>query len=304
MIVNTKIIGKPFLKWAGGKGQLLPQLEAALPKVLFEKEFTYIEPFVGGGAMLFFMLQKFSNIKNVIINDINTNLVEAYKTIKDSPEELIYQLSTIEQQYMSIAEHEDKRLFYLEMRHKFNDDEMSSVEKSAILIFLNRTCFNGLYRENSKGFFNVPFGRNANPTICNKELIYVDCELLNRFDVQIMKGDFSQTVKYIENNITTFFYFDPPYRPLNSTSSFNTYVKEGFGDIEQKKLADFCRIISMRKNVLWMLSNSDCSAKNPQDTFFEEIYCDCNINRVSAVRAINAAPNKRGRLTELLIRNY
>ncbi len=304
MIVNTKIIGKPFLKWAGGKGQLLPQLEAALPKVLFEKEFTYIEPFVGGGAMLFFMLQKFSNIKNVIINDINTNLVEAYKTIKDSPEELIYQLSTIEQQYMSIAEHEDKRLFYLEMRHKFNDDEMSSVEKSAILIFLNRTCFNGLYRENSKGFFNVPFGRNANPTICNKELIYVDCELLNRFDVQIMKGDFSQTVKYIENNITTFFYFDPPYRPLNSTSSFNTYVKEGFGDIEQKKLADFCRIISMRKNVLWMLSNSDCSAKNPQDTFFEEIYCDFNINRVSAVRAINAAPNKRGRLTELLIRNY
>lgn len=304
MIVNTKIIGKPFLKWAGGKGQLLPQLEAALPKVLFEKEFTYIEPFVGGGAMLFFMLQKFSNIKNVIINDINTNLVEAYKTIKDSPEELIYQLSTIEQQYMSIAEHEDKRLFYLEMRHKFNDDEMSSVEKSAILIFLNRTCFNGLYRENSKGFFNVPFGRNANPTICNKELIYVDCELLNRFDVQIMKGDFSQTVKYIENNITTFFYFDPPYRPLNSTSSFNTYVKEGFGDIEQKKLADFCRIISMRKNVLWMLSNSDCSAKNPQDTFFEEIYCDFNINQVSAVRAINAAPNKRGRLTELLIRNY
>ena len=304
MIVNTKIIGKPFLKWAGGKGQLLPQLEAALPKVLFEKEFTYIEPFVGGGAMLFFMLQKFSNIKNVIINDINTNLVEAYKTIKDSPEELIYQLSTIEQQYMSIAEHEDKRLFYLEMRHKYNDDEMSSVEKSAILIFLNRTCFNGLYRENSKGFFNVPFGRNANPTICNKELIYVDCELLNRFDVQIMKGDFSQTVKYIENNITTFFYFDPPYRPLNSTSSFNTYVKEGFGDIEQKKLADFCRIISMRKNVLWMLSNSDCSAKNPQDTFFEEIYCDFNINRVSAVRAINAAPNKRGRLTELLIRNY
>lgn len=304
MIVNTKIIGKPFLKWAGGKGQLLRQLEAALPKVLFEKEFTYIEPFVGGGAMLFFMLQKFSNIKNVIINDINTNLVEAYKTIKDSPEELIYQLSTIEQQYMSIAEHEDKRLFYLEMRHKFNDDEMSSVEKSAILIFLNRTCFNGLYRENSKGFFNVPFGRNANPTICNKELIYVDCELLNRFDVQIMKGDFSQTVKYIENNITTFFYFDPPYRPLNSTSSFNTYVKEGFGDIEQKKLADFCRIISMRKNVLWMLSNSDCSAKNPQDTFFEEIYCDFNINRVSAVRAINAAPNKRGRLTELLIRNY
>ena len=304
MIVNTKIIGKPFLKWAGGKGQLLPQLEAALPKVLFEKEFTYIEPFVGGGAMLFFMLQKFSNIKNVIINDINTNLVEAYKTIKDSPEDLIYQLSTIEQQYMSIAEHEDKRLFYLEMRHKFNDDEMSSVEKSAILIFLNRTCFNGLYRENSKGFFNVPFGRNANPTICNKELIYVDCELLNRFDVQIMKGDFSQTVKYIENNITTFFYFDPPYRPLNSTSSFNTYVKEGFGDIEQKKLADFCRIISMRKNVLWMLSNSDCSAKNPQDTFFEEIYCDFNINQVSAVRAINAAPNKRGRLTELLIRNY
>ena len=304
MMAESKITGKPFLKWAGGKGQLIPQLEASLPKVLFEEEFTYIEPFVGGGAMLFFMLQKFSNIKRVVINDINVNLTGAYKTIKDHPEDLVYQLKKIEQQYMSITEYEEHRAFYLEMRRKFNEDNMTTIDKTAILIFLNRTCFNGLYRENAKGFFNVPFGRYVNPKICNKELIYADSELLNKFDVQIMTGGFKQTVKHIENNITTFFYFDPPYRPLSSTSSFNTYVKEVFGDEEQKNLAHFCQVISMHKNVLWMLSNSDCSAKNPQDTFFEDIYSDFNINRVSAVRAINANPNKRGKLTELLISNY
>lgn len=304
MIAENKITGKPFLKWAGGKGQLLPQLEAALPRVLFEEEFIYIEPFVGGGAMLFFMLQKFPNIKRVVINDINANLTEAYKTIKDCPEDLVCQLEKIEQQYLSISEYEEQRTFYLEMRRKFNEDKMTPIDKTAILIFLNRTCFNGLYRENAKGFFNVPFGRYVNPTICNKELIYADNELLNKFDVQIMTGDFKQTVKHIENNITTFFYFDPPYRPLSSTSSFNTYVKEVFGDEEQKNLADFCQLISLHKDVLWMLSNSDCSSKNPKDTFFEDIYSDFIINRVSAVRAINANPNKRGRLTELLISNY
>lgn len=304
MIVKSKITGKPFLKWAGGKGQLLPQLEAALPKILFEEEFTYIEPFVGGGAMLFFMLQKFSNIKRVIINDINANLIGAYKTIKACPEDLVCQLEKIEQQFMSIAEQEDRRAFYLEMRRQFNEDNMTTVDKTAILIFLNRTCFNGLYRENAKGFFNVPFGRYIKPTICNKELIYADSELLNKFDVQIMTGDFKQTVKHIENNITTFFYFDPPYRPLSSTSSFNTYVKEEFGDEEQKNLAYFCQVISLHKNVFWMLSNSDCSAKNPKDTFFEDIYSDFNIKRLSAFRAINANPYKRGKLTELLISNY
>lgn len=297
-------IAKPFLKWAGGKGQLLPQLEAALPQDLYDNEFTYIEPFVGGGAMLFFMLQKFSNIKRVIVNDINGNLTGAYKSIKEEPEGLIYRLKHIEQMYSPIKNYEEQRTFYLEMRRRFNEEKLTSIDKTALLIFLNRTCFNGLYRENAKGYFNVPFGRYANPTICNEELIYADSELLNRFAVQILTGDFKKTIEMINPNEQTFFYFDPPYRPLSATSSFNTYVKEEFGDDEQQELAAFCHEISTNDNVKWMLSNSDCSSKNPADTFFEEIYGGFNINRVFASRAINANPSKRGKLTELLISNF
>lgn len=292
------------MKWAGGKGQLLPQLEAALPQDLYDNEFTYIEPFVGGGAMLFFMLQKFSNIKRVIVNDINGNLTGAYKSIKEEPEGLIYRLKHIEQMYSPIKNYEEQRTFYLEMRRRFNEEELASIDKTALLIFLNRTCFNGLYRENAKGYFNVPFGRYANPTICNEELIYADSELLNRFAVQILTGDFKKTIEMINPNEQTFFYFDPPYRPLSATSSFNTYVKEEFGDDEQQELAAFCHEISTYDNVKWMLSNSDCSSKNPADTFFEEIYGGFNINRVFASRAINANPSKRGKLTELLISNF
>ena len=295
---------KPFLKWAGGKGQLLPQLEKALPSNLYNNAFTYIEPFVGGGAMLFFMLQKFPNIKRVVINDINSNLTGAYQAIKDDPKGLIYCLKSIEKQYSSILDYEEQKVYYLEMRRRFNYEQLTQLEKTAILIFLNRTCFNGLYRENAKGYFNVPFGRYVNPTICNEELIYADSDLLNQFDVKILTGDFKHTEREITNNELNFFYFDPPYRPLSTTSSFNTYVKEEFGDNEQKALADFCRMISNNHNVLWMLSNSDCSAKNPDDKFFEEIYDGFNINRVYAVRAINANPTKRGKLTELLISNF
>ena len=190
------------------------------------------------------------------------------------------------------------------MRDRFNGEELATIDKTALLIFLNRTCFNGLYRENAKGKFNVPFGSYSNPTICNEEVIYADSELLNKFDVQILNGDFKETEKEMETYGLNFFYFDPPYRPLNATSSFNSYVKEAFNDDSQRDLADFCRRLSNKKNVKWMLSNSDCSAKNPEDTFFEEIYKGFNIQRVFASRAINANPSKRGKLTELLISNY
>ena len=303
-IIDKTFLAKPFVKWAGGKGQLLPQLEAALPLQLYEKQFNYIEPFVGGGAMLFFMLQKFPNIKQVVINDINSNLTGVYQTIKKTPQSLINLLKEIESQYLPITDNEEQRTYYLNMRNRYNNEQLTPTEKAAFLIFLNRTCFNGLYRENAKGFFNVPFGRYKNPTICNEELINADSELLNRFDVKILTGDFKQTAKEITNDELNFFYFDPPYRPLSATSSFNTYVKEVFGDKEQKGLAEFCRKISQNKNVLWMLSNSDCSAKNPDDTFFEDIYEGFKINRVYAVRAINANPSKRGKLSELLISNF
>lgn len=258
---------KPFIKWVGGKGQLLTQLEANLPAELHDEEFTYIEPFVGGGAMLFFMLQNFVNIERVVINDINKNLTGAYKAIKEEPEGLVYRLKHIEQQYGKITDYEEQRTYYLEMRRRFNEEQLSTIDKTAILILLNRTCFNGLYRENAKGFFNVPFGRYINPTICNEEVIYADSELLNRYNVEILNGDFKETTKYIDAFGLNFFYFDPPYRPLSATSSFNSYVKEEFNDDSQRDLADFCRMLSKKNNVRWMLSNSDCSAKNPEDTF-------------------------------------
>ena len=302
--LNTKDLAKPFIKWVGGKGQLLQQLEKQLPTDLHEEEFTYIEPFVGGGAMLFYMLQNFMNIKQVVINDINRNLTEAYRVIKQEPEGLVYRLKQIEKQYLNITTEDGRKIFYLEMRRRFNEEVLSSLDKSAILIFLNRTCFNGLYRENSKGKFNVPFGRYANPTICNAEVIYTDSELLNRFDVQILNVDFKDTAKAIDKTGLTFFYFDPPYRPLSATSSFNSYVKEDFNDDSQRELADFCRMLDRKENVRWMLSNSDCSAKNPDDTFFEDIYDGFDIQRVFASRMVNANASKRGKLTELLIRNY
>lgn len=302
--LKRKEQAKPFIKWVGGKGQLLKQLEEYFPAELYENGFTYIEPFVGGGAMLFFMLQNFVNIKRVVINDINKNLTDAYKAIKGEPEGLIYRLKHIEQQYGNFKEREEQRTYYLEMRRRFNEEQLTAIDKTAILIFLNRTCFNGLYRENAKGFFNVPFGRYVNPTICNEEVIYADSKLLNSHNVEILNGDFKETARYIDAFGLNFFYFDPPYRPLSATSSFNTYVKEDFGDNEQRDLADFCRMLSTKNNVRWMLSNSDCSAKNPEDTFFEDIYNGFDIQRVFASRMVNADASKRGKLTELLIRNY
>lgn len=302
---NTTIKGaKPFLKWAGGKSQLLPQLESYLPTQLDGRPFTYIEPFVGGGAMLFFMLKKHPEIKRAVINDINPHLIKAYRTIKDRPKELIERLSALEQQYYALEEEESKKDFYLEARRIFNEHELDEVDRTKYLLFLNRTCFNGLYRENSKGKFNVPFGRNVNPTICNVETIMADSEALNRADVIILNGDFAETQNYLDNNGMNFVYFDPPYRPLNATSSFNSYVKEEFNDDEQTRLRDFSRMLDGQLGVYWMLSNSDCSAKNPEDRFFETLYGDFYINRVYASRAINANAAKRGKLTELLICNY
>ena len=294
---------KPFLKWAGGKGQLLSQLDAHLPSDLIGQTFTYIEPFVGGGAMLFYMLRKYPNITHAVINDINPHLVTAYRVIKQQPDELIERLSALEQDYFAQSGEEEKKVFFLRARDVFNEVQLDDVDRAKYLIFLNRTCFNGLYRVNAKGKFNVPFGRNQHPTICNAATIKADSELLNRVDVTILNGDFERTTDEMGDGLN-FFYFDPPYRPLNATSSFNSYAKEEFNDEQQIRLRDFCSRLDSMPNVRWMLSNSDCSAKNPDDTFFEDIYSDFHIHRVHASRAINANPSKRGKLTELLIKNY
>ena len=298
-----KAISKPFIKWAGGKGQLLSQLDEHLPQILNEREFTYIEPFVGGGAMLFHMLQKYPNIERVIINDINPYLTTAYRVVKDEPNELIERLSVLEREYFALESEEAKKAFFLGVREIFNEDNLDAVDRTKYLMFLNRTCFNGLYRVNSRGKFNVPFGRNLNPTICNSETIMADSELLNRVDVVILNGDFEQTINYFNAEGLNFFYFDPPYRPLSTTSSFNSYAREEFNDAEQLRLRDYCQMLN-DMGALWMLSNADCSAKNPEDLFFEDAFHNFNINRVYASRSINANPQKRGKLTELLINNY
>ena len=295
-----KQIAKPFIKWVGGKGKLIPTLTTLLPSNLEKLEaLTYIEPFIGGGAMLFFMLQNYPNIERAIINDLNPNLIKAYNTIKESPESLINALNTIQKEYLNITEEEKRKEFYLNARKHFNNGNLSNVESTMYLIFLNKTCFNGLYRVNSKGEFNVPFGKYKNPTICDAKTIYADSELLQK--VEIRCGDFEETEQYISEN--TFIYFDPPYRPLDATSSFNSYAKEAFNDEEQVRLKRYFDRLS-EKRCLMMLSNSDCKGRNPEDTFFDDLYKDYIIERVYASRSVNANPEKRGKLTELLIRNY
>ena len=294
----------PFVKWAGGKGQLISQLEVCLPSDMGEKPFTYIEPFVGGGAMMFFMLQRFPCIRRVVINDINRHLATAYRVIKEKPDTLILNLKRIEKDYKSLGTEEARKAYYLELRRMFNEEEMDAIGRTSLLLFLNRTCFNGLYRENSRGRFNVPFGRYENPTICNAEVIHADSELLNLFNVEILCGDFEVTLDKIDESGPNFFYFDPPYRPLSATSNFNSYVKEGFNDNEQRRLAMSCHKLSRHPNVLWMLSNADCSSTNTNDRFFEKLYRGFDIQRVWASRSVNAIASKRGKLSELLIRNY
>lgn len=291
---------KPFIKWVGGKGQLIEQLDSYLPADFGNWEnATYIEPFVGGGAMLFYMLQRYPNIQRAVINDINSDLMTCYETVRDKPEQLIESLQKIENTYLNLLTDEEKRDFYGKMRERYNEKNLEPVENTTIFFFLNRTCFNGLYRVNKKGLFNVPFGKYDNPTICDSETIRKDSELLQR--VKILKGDFESTFGYAQGN--TIFYFDPPYRPLSDTSSFNDYAKEAFNDDAQIRLKEYCDIIH-QAGYNFILSNSDCKGKNEEDTFFDVLYEKYYIERVWASRSINSNPSKRGKLTELLVHNY
>lgn len=289
---------KPFIKWVGGKGQLIEQLEALLPADFDRWEnVTYIEPFVGGGAMLFHMLQSHSNIKTAVINDINSDLTTCYKVVRDNPSELVSSLQQIQQEYYAQDNQESKKLYFLQMRSEYNTKSLEPIRNTTLFFFLNRTCFNGLYRVNKSGLFNVPFGKYESPTICDPATIYADSELLQ--NVEILTGDYQQTLSKAKGN--TLFYFDPPYRPLSNTSSFNDYAKEAFNDSEQVRLKEFCDIVS-QKGYTFLLSNSDGFSHN-QDTFFDNLYARYTIHRVKALRMVNANPNKRGCLSEIVVTN-
>lgn len=291
---------KPFIKWVGGKSQLIEQLDAQLPADFDNWEnVTYIEPFVGGGAMLFYMLQRYPNIQHAIINDINPDLAICYRTVRDTPEQLIESLMDIENAYLALETEEGRKDFFMAARYRYNEKNLDPIENTTKFFFLNRTCFNGLYRVNKKGLFNVPFGKYANPTICDPETIRKDSELLQR--VEILNSDFETTFEHARGK--TLFYFDPPYRPLSDTSSFNDYAKEAFNDDAQVRLKEYCDHIN-EAGFHFMLSNSDCKGKNENDNFFDVLYGAYQIERVWASRSINSNPEKRGKLTEILVHNY
>jgi len=234
-----------------------------------------------------------------VINDINTDLINSYITIKENVEELIKILQYWEKEYHSLSEDQEKKKeYYYSKRILFNKRITDKTTQTALFIFLNRTCFNGLYRVNRKNEFNVPIGSYKKPMICDEENLRAVSNLLQK--VIILNGDFEQTLKYAEKR--TLFYFDPPYKSLSETSSFNSYSKDEFDDNEQIRLAKFCEKIDLlRYN--WILSNSDVKGKNPDDNFFDELFKTYDISRVHARRNINSNPLKRGILTELLITN-
>ena len=295
---------RPFVKWAGGKNKLILQIEQYYPKELKENKIdVYIEPFVGGGAILIDILKKY-NIKKAYAFDINKNLINCYNIIKDKVESLVLELKKLEEEYLKLDD-ENRKEYYYDIRKKYNsiniENENEALEKTTYFIFLNKTCFNGLYRENRRGQFNVPIGKYKNPTIFDEENLIELSKLIK--NVTFINGDYRESYKYIEEN--TFIYFDPPYRPINKTSSFTSYSKEDFNDENQKKLGEYFRKINdNNSNVKLMLSNSNPKNNNEKDDFCEQIYNGFKINEIKANRMIDSNKEKRGKISELLIINY
>ena len=288
---------KPFLKWVGGKTQLLPELEARLPPNFAETVRVYAEPFVGGGAFLFRILSRPNRLERVVVNDSNPDLANAWRAVRESPKDLTASLLRFQSEYRGLSDEASRRSFYLGVRCAFNAGRVSTgttdVGRAAQLLFLNRTCFNGLYRVNGKGLFNVPFGRYGNPSICDAENISaVSAALTN---VEIVSGDFAQSVQGADKG--WFVYFDPPYRPISATSAFCDYTQDGFNDAEQRRLAACCRRLDAA-GCRWMVSNSD-----PPDGFFDDLYRGFRINRVQAARAINSKGAGRGKISEIIVTN-
>ena len=289
---------RPFIKWVGGKTQLLDEVRKSLPRdFASRRHVTYVEPFVGGGAVMFWILQAYPNIERAVINDINPELICTYRVIKEKVAELIVELANIQDEYIPLST-ESRKEFFMEKRARFNTKRTAPVETAALFIFLNRTCFNGLYRVNSKGEFNVPHGKYANPRICDADNLRACSKVLQK--VEILCGDFAETERYAGPD--TLFYFDPPYKPITETSSFTSYAKEGFNDAEQIRLRDFCDKISKDK-ALFVASNSDPKNVNPSENFFDNLYNHFIIKRVTAARMINSDASGRGAISELMISN-
>lgn len=289
---------KPFVKWAGGKSQLISEIRKKYPKNIK----CYCEPFVGGGAVLFDILANYKPEK-VLINDINKELIITYYQLQNNVDNLIKKLFALQNEFIS-ADLEQRKIIYNNNRKLYNSlknksCENNELEIASLFIFLNKTCFNGLYRVNKNGDFNVPVGAYKNPLICDEFNLKKSSSLLK--NVKIICGDYSRCIDYI--NDETFVYIDPPYRPLTQTSSFTSYSAKVFDDKEQIRLADFINIIS-RKGAIVVASNSDPQNADENDMFFDNLYRNYSIKRIQAKRAINSKSEGRGNVSELLISNF
>ncbi len=298
---------RPFLKWAGGKTQLLDEFSKRIPKELKDGEIsTFVEPFIGGGAVFFHFNRRFT-FEKCHIFDINEELILAYSVVKRDVEDLIEYLCGLSEEFLSKDEEGRKEYFY-SVREEFNltrpkinfkQYSKTWIPRAGQLIFLNKTCFNGLFRVNSQGGFNVPFGRYKKPKILNPDVLRADADILQ--NTQIHYGDFTESSRYINKN--SFVYFDPPYRPLSTTALFTQYSKDRFDDADQKRLAGFFAKCDAKQAKL-MLSNSDPKNILPDDDFFDELYAKYTIERVPARRMINSDASKRGEINEIIVTNY
>lgn len=305
--IMSKTIAKPFLKWAGGKTQLLDEFAKRIPAELKDGGInSFVEPFIGGGAV-FFHLNSIFSFDECHLFDNNEELVLAYNVVRKDVDELIECLAEMAAEYIPLDD-KGRSEYYYSVRDNFNSEKeginfrrygKNWIPRAAQLIFLNKTCFNGLFRVNSRGGFNVPFGQYKNPKIVNPDLLRADSEALS--STKIHRGDFASSLRHVTDD--SFVYFDPPYRPLSLTASFTAYSKNGFDDCEQKRLARYYKRCHARGAKL-MLSNSDPKNIDPDDNFFDDLYSDFKIERVSAKRMINADAEKRGAVDEILVMNY
>ncbi|MGB9938063.1 MAG: DNA adenine methylase [Methanobacterium sp.] len=299
---------RPFIKWVGGKTQLLGELQKRLPPYIKENGEIkrYIEPFIGGGAFFFFLKNQY-NVKKSFLFDINPELIIAYIVVQKDHRKLVNALEGIENYHLQKDEIKRKehyyhiRKLYNKQMYNFDYDNYNKdwIERTKYLIFLNKTCYNGLFRQNLKGEFNVPFGRYKNPKILDESNIIAVSNALK--DTEIYCADFNQSKAYIENE--SLVYLDPPYRPISKTSNFTTYAKKGFLDEDQLRLADFFKEMH-KKGAYLILSNSDPKNINNDDNFFDNVYKDYKIDRISAKRNINSNILKRGDINELIITSY